>query len=101
MACCPPGVAPRRPSALDRPERPHKRLVTLFPCCSSEGRRPLIEGRRHARFQAEPLAKIAWKPALWNCSMRKASIKRTTKETAIEVAVDLDGSGTSSVSTGI
>src|SRR6476620_9621578 len=33
--------------------------------------------------------------------MRKASIKRTTKETAIEVAVDLDGSGTSSVSTGI
>src|SRR3954468_7271426 len=33
--------------------------------------------------------------------MRKASIKRTTKETAIEVAVDLDGSGKSSVSTGI
>jgi len=33
--------------------------------------------------------------------MRKASIKRTTKETAIEVAVDLDGSGNSSVSTGI
>ena len=31
--------------------------------------------------------------------MRKASIKRTTKETAIEVAVDLDGSGNSSVST--
>ena len=33
--------------------------------------------------------------------MRKGSVKRTTKETDIEVAVDLDGSGTSSVSTGI
>ena len=33
--------------------------------------------------------------------MRKASIRRTTKETDIEIAVDLDGGGTSSVSTGI
>jgi imidazoleglycerol-phosphate dehydratase len=33
--------------------------------------------------------------------MRKASIRRTTRETDIEIAVDLDGSGTSSVSTGI
>src|SRR5215212_8402128 len=33
--------------------------------------------------------------------MRKGSVKRTTKETDIEVAVDLDGTGTSSVSTGI
>src|SRR4051812_23438576 len=33
--------------------------------------------------------------------MRKASIKRATKETDIEVAVDLDGTGTSSVATGI
>jgi imidazoleglycerol-phosphate dehydratase len=33
--------------------------------------------------------------------MRKASIKRKTKETDIEVAVDLDGNGTASVSTGI
>lgn len=32
---------------------------------------------------------------------RKASIRRVTKETAIEVAVNLDGSGTSSISTGI
>ncbi len=32
--------------------------------------------------------------------MRKASIRRTTKETDVEIAVDLDG-GTSSVSTGI
>lgn len=33
--------------------------------------------------------------------MRKGSVKRTTKETDIAVAVDLDGKGVSSVSTGI
>ncbi len=33
--------------------------------------------------------------------MRKASVKRTTKETAVEVAVDLDGTGASSIATGI
>ena len=33
--------------------------------------------------------------------MRKASIKRATKETAIEVELDLDGRGTANVSTGI
>jgi imidazoleglycerol-phosphate dehydratase len=33
--------------------------------------------------------------------MRKASVKRATKETQIEVSVDLDGAGTSSVATGI
>ena len=33
--------------------------------------------------------------------MRKGSVKRTTKETDVEVAVDLDGSGASSISTGI
>jgi imidazoleglycerol-phosphate dehydratase len=33
--------------------------------------------------------------------MRKGSVKRTTKETDVEVAVNLDGTGTSSVATGI
>jgi imidazoleglycerol-phosphate dehydratase len=33
--------------------------------------------------------------------MRKATVKRTTKETAVEVAVNLDGEGRSAVATGI
>ena len=33
--------------------------------------------------------------------MRKASVKRTTKETGVEVAIDLDGEGRSSIATGI
>src|SRR5215216_5514716 len=33
--------------------------------------------------------------------MRKGSVKRSTKETDVEVAVDLDGEGRASVSTGI
>ena len=33
--------------------------------------------------------------------MRKASVKRTTKETDVEVAVDLDGEGRASIATGI
>ena len=33
--------------------------------------------------------------------MRKGSIRRTTKETDVEVAVDLDGSGASTIATGI
>jgi imidazoleglycerol-phosphate dehydratase len=34
-------------------------------------------------------------------SMRKGSVKRTTKETDVEVAIDLDGTGASSIATGI
>ena len=33
--------------------------------------------------------------------MRKGAIKRTTKETAVEVAVDLDGAGVAAIATGI
>src|SRR6201996_3226659 len=33
--------------------------------------------------------------------MRKAIVKRATKETDVEVAVDLDGSGAASIATGI
>lgn len=33
--------------------------------------------------------------------MRKATVKRTTKETNVEVSVDLDGSGAATIATGI
>jgi imidazoleglycerol-phosphate dehydratase len=33
--------------------------------------------------------------------MRKATVKRATKETDVEIVVDLDGTGTSSITTGI
>jgi imidazoleglycerol-phosphate dehydratase len=33
--------------------------------------------------------------------MRKASLRRTTKETDVEIAVDLDGTGLATISTGI
>ena len=33
--------------------------------------------------------------------MRKGFVKRSTKETAIQVELDLDGAGTSRISTGI
>ena len=33
--------------------------------------------------------------------MRKGAVKRTTKETDVEVAIDLDGSGAASIATGI
>ncbi len=33
--------------------------------------------------------------------MRKGTVKRATKETDIEVAVDLDGTGASAISTGV
>ena len=33
--------------------------------------------------------------------MRKGAVKRATKETDVEVAIDLDGAGVSSIATGI
>ena len=33
--------------------------------------------------------------------MRKAVVKRATKETDVEVSIDLDGTGTSAIATGI
>ena len=33
--------------------------------------------------------------------MRKATVKRTTKEAAVEVSINLDGEGRSSIATGI
>ncbi|NQV06778.1 imidazoleglycerol-phosphate dehydratase, partial [bacterium] len=32
---------------------------------------------------------------------RSATVERTTRETAVRISVDLDGSGTSSIETGI
>jgi imidazoleglycerol-phosphate dehydratase len=52
---------------------------------SGEGDQPLIKG---ARLNAED-------------AMRKGSAKRSTKETEVEVAIDLDGAGAASISTGI
>jgi len=53
-----------------------------------ESRQPLIKGARLKGF-----AKAF--------DMRKATVKRKTKETDVEVAVDLDGGGRSDVATGI
>src|SRR5947208_3123102 len=87
-ACWWSGLRPRTPrlrrrSNRTRPDR--GRFVTLSACCCSEVAPPLIQGRRVQRLQR----------------MRKASVKRTTKETDVEVAVDLDGAGMSAVATGI
>jgi imidazoleglycerol-phosphate dehydratase len=48
-------------------------------------RQALLKGARRAR----------------RSMMRKASVKRTTKETDVEVAIDLDGEGRASVATGV
>src|SRR5262245_28307697 len=45
--------------------------------------------------------KLTVKKAARPAKGRRGSVKRTTKETDIEVAVDLDGRGRSDVSTGI
>jgi imidazoleglycerol-phosphate dehydratase len=52
---------------------------------SGEGDQPLIKG---ARLNTED-------------AMRKGSVRRSTKETEVEVAIDLDGAGAASISTGI
>jgi imidazoleglycerol-phosphate dehydratase len=68
------------PSADEDPFRP-------FRACG-ESRPPLIKGARLKGF-----AKAF--------DMRKATVKRKTKETDVEVAVDLDGGGLAQVATGI
>jgi len=40
-------------------------------------------------------------PARITCTMRQATISRTTAETRIELAIDLDGTGRSDIATGI
>ena len=45
--------------------------------------------------------RIVKNPARNLAKTRKASVKRVTKETAIEVSINLDGKGRSSISTGI
>jgi len=51
--------------------------------------------------RARKLTLVRKSPAPARKAGRAGSVKRTTKETDIEVAVDLDGKGASSVSTGI
>src|SRR5262249_9764449 len=58
----------------------------MRPRQSGEGRQTLNKGAR-------PITK--------NPFMRKGSVKRSTKETDVEVAIDLDGAGAASISTGI
>src|SRR5207237_1835462 len=58
---------------------------------------PAPDTSRRRRLQADSIVP----DAPWTAGMRKGSVKRTTKETAVEVAVDLDGTGASSIATGI
>src|ERR1041384_5651555 len=46
-------------------------------------------------------ARIANKASRAAAKSRKGSVKRVTKETAIEVEIDLDGAGRASIATGI
>ena len=72
-----------------------------------ESRKPLIKGRQIAserQFQWPAAAKSSRKAPAGRLPERaaaRAAVKRATKETDIEVAVDLDGKGVSNVSTGI
>src|SRR5512135_2994376 len=71
--------APR--SASSRHDPAH--LQTIPNRCGESGK-PLIKGAR-----------------IKDICMRKAAVKRKTKETDVEVQVDLDGAGRASVATGI
>src|SRR5258708_31198292 len=65
--------------------------VLIGPSRSSEGGVSLLKGPRFRRRDGQ-------RKALF---MRSASIKRKTKETDIEVSVNLDGTGVSNVATSI
>ena len=60
-----------------------------------------IEPRASAVAKRAVKSRKSASKALVRSRRRTATIKRTTKETDIEVAVDLDGTGKSAVSTGI
>src|SRR5262249_20874342 len=76
----------RRPAAVNAVAPPQWRSRK-----TPDTRRAFNETRRSAAAQ-EP-----WRARF----MRKAQVKRKTKETDVEVAVDLDGTGASKIETGI
>src|SRR5499427_9965787 len=78
----------------------------IWICAGSLPQAPANRARRRYRVNrysgtASPLLERPRKSAPERPPMRKAAVKRATKETDVAVAIDLDGRGVASISTGI